>query len=413
MIRKGFSLTLSSALRVLQVHNEYYSGFGGEDTVAGLEADLLRRNGHDVERLIVSTTELKGAGPLRMASAALGAVWSVRGYSVLKKAVAAFSPDVIHVHNPFPLLSPSIFWAAKDAGVPIVQTLHNFRITCANALLFRDGKSCQQCVGRFPWPALQHRCYRGSMAQTAIVACMNVVHRWIGTFTSRVDAYIVLAEFSKEIALRSGLPEEKVFVKPNFVVKQAEISRQRKPQAIFVGRLYREKGVHLLLDAWKMAQSAGRIPADGRLIVMGDGPERSSLEQQYRSDSGIVWCGVQPPDRVMEAVATSRMLAIPSLCYENCPMVVLEAFSAGTPVIAPDHGPFPAMVSHQKNGLLFTPGDIPTLADALAIGMSAEENTWLDWSEAARTKYLADYTEQLGYERLITIYKQAIARRAD
>src|SRR5262249_1786572 len=147
----------------------------------------LRQHGHEVERLIVSTTELKGASLLRLAGAALGAVWSIRGYFTLGRGVAGFSPGIIHVHKTFSLLSPSIFWAAKKAKVPVVQTLHNFRMTCANALLFRDGKPCQQCVGRFPWPALRYRCYRESRAQTAIVACMNVVHRVLGTFTKRVD----------------------------------------------------------------------------------------------------------------------------------------------------------------------------------------------------------------------------------
>ena len=158
---------MTNPLRVLQIHNKYRPGWGGEDTVAALEADLLRQNGHEVERLTAWTGELEGASALDLIGAGFGAVWSSRGYSTTREAISRFSPDILHVHNTFPLLSPSIFWAAASAGVPVVHTLHNYRVTCANALLFRDNKPCQDCVGHIPWPALRYRCYGSSFFRTA------------------------------------------------------------------------------------------------------------------------------------------------------------------------------------------------------------------------------------------------------
>jgi glycosyltransferase involved in cell wall biosynthesis len=237
---------------------------------------------------------------------------------------------------------------------------------------------------------------------------MNAVHRRLGTYTKRVDAHIALAEFSKAILVRSGLPQDRVFVKPNFVPAQWEPGEYRKPQLIFVGRISREKGIHLLLQAWSLARNTGRISSENSLVVIGEGPDRVCLEQQFGAGSGIVWLGTQPNERVMDAIATSRLLSLPSLCYENCPMVLLEAFSVGTPVIAPDHGPLPEMVSHDTNGLLFPWGDVSSLAAALSAGMNASSAVWSAWSRNARSKYLAEYTEKLSYERLLKIYRQAV-----
>src|SRR5229473_6942307 len=197
-------------MRILQVHNKYRPGWGGEETVVALEAELLRSHGHEVEQLFAWTKELDGASAIRLFSAGLGTVWSFRGYSMMKKAIARFSPDIIHVHNSFPLLSPSIFWAADSAAVPTVQTIHNFRFACAGATLLRNEKPCQDCVGRFPWPALRHRCYQDSLPATSAVVAMNVFHKLLGTFVNKVHAYIALNEFSKEIMLRAGLPQSRV-----------------------------------------------------------------------------------------------------------------------------------------------------------------------------------------------------------
>jgi glycosyltransferase involved in cell wall biosynthesis len=389
--------------RILQVYNEYRH-YGGEDTVADLEALLLRRAGHEVERLTVSTKELENAGALRLVSAGFGTVWSFRGYSVMRKALDRFLPDIVHVHNTFPLLSPSIYWAADQAGVPLIQTLHNYRLTCANALLFRNDRPCQDCVGRFPWPALRYRCCGGSFWQTAAVASSNVFHRYLGTFTRKVPAYVALTEFSKNLMVRAGLPQDKIFVKPNFINRSERPARPRLPQVIFLGGDKRLKGLHLLLDAWKRV-----APAGIRLLLIGSGTEKPDIRQSYASDSSVVWCGFQPREKVMEYLAESRLLVFPSLAYEGFPMALLEAFSVRTPVVVPNHGAFPSLVSHLENGLLFEPGDLSSLVATLHTGLTSDEGSWSRWSENAYNKYLDAYTDVHNYEQLISIYQQTIA----
>ena len=394
---------MSDRLSILQVHNSYRPGWGGEDTVVALEADLLRRHGHKIERVSAWTGELEGADWRKLAAAGFGTVWSFRGYSAVKEAIRRHSPDILHVHNTFPLLSPSVFWAAATEGVPVVQTLHNFRLTCANSLLLRRDLPCQKCVGRFPWPALRYRCFRQSFLQTAAVTSQNAVHRWLGTFQKKVHAYIVLTDFSREIMLRSGLPQDRVFVKPNFSPEQDEPTAARLPRVIFAGIISRFKGLHLLLEAWTRLAPAGH-----QLMIFGDGPDRPELEARYRGNPSIVWCGVQPRNKVIQIVGESRWLALPSLAYENFPMAVLEAFSVGTPVIVPDHGAFAATVTNRKDGLLFSPGNAASLAVSLGDALSATEADWREWSLNARQEYLAEYTDRANYSKLMSIYQQAL-----
>lgn len=391
-------------MRVLQVHNKYRPGWGGEDTVAGLEVDLLRRHGHEVERLSAWTGELEGAGPLRLFAAGLGAVWSLRGYLSVKRAIAALSPDLVHVHNDFPLLSPGIFWACGRAGVPVVQTMHNYRFACANAVLLRNDRPCEDCVGRFPWPALRHRCYGSSLSGTAAVAARNVFHRWLGTYKNKVQAHIALTSFSKDLLVRAGLPQKRVFVKPNFQSVPQLPVLPRLPRFVFAGWMMRAKGLHLLLQAWHKIRSASH-----ELLIIGDGPERGALEPSCAKDARVVWCGTQPRQKVIELVAASRYAVVPSLGYENFPMSVLEALSLGTPVIAPDHGAFPHIISNDREGLFFSAGDAASLESALRAVIAAPESVWTQWSVNARNKFLREYTEQVNYAQLLAIYEKAIA----
>ena len=391
-------------MRVLQVHNKYRPGWGGEDTVADLEADLLRRNGHQVERLSAWTGELDGAGPLRLVAAGLGAVWSRRGYAAMQRAIAGFSPDLVHVHNEFPLFSPSIFWACDRAAVPVVQTLHNYRFACADAILFRNDRPCQRCVARFPWPALRHRCYGSSLLRTASVAARNVVHGWLGTYRNKVHAYIALTESSKELLVWAGLPEARVYVKPNFQAVLEKLVAPRLPQLVFAGSMIRAKGLHLLLQAWQKLHPTGH-----RLLLIGDGPDCASLQHETAGDFSIVWCGAQPREKVLEAVAMSRYAVMASLTYESFPMFVLEALSAGTPLIVPNHGAFPVMVSDGKEGLHFSAGNVASLATTLRAALSIPEHVWMKWSDNARSKYLREYTAETNYAQLLAIYEQAMA----
>jgi glycosyltransferase involved in cell wall biosynthesis len=392
---------LPTSLRILQVYNRYRR-YGGEDRVADLEAELLRKHGHEVERVTACTGELEDARAWRLLRAGFGTVWSGKGYSTLREAIRTFSPDIVHVHNTFPLLSPSVYWAAAKAGVPVVQTLHNFRFTCANSLLLRQDKPCQACVGRFPWPALRYRCHSRSLGRTAAVVAMNVIHGWLGTFRTKVQAYIALNEFSKGIFARSGLPEERIFVKSNFTATRPRHPEQRLPQVIFVGGISRHKGLHLLLEAWRDIRPTGY-----RLLVIGEGPERVALQREHAADASVVWCGSLPHEKVLDHLASSKLLALPSLCYENLPVAVLEALSLGTPVVVPDHGAFPSLISHLEDGLLFTAGDASSLAESLRIGLRLTDAEWVQCSEHAHNKYLDKYTDAGNYVQLMSIYEHA------
>jgi glycosyltransferase involved in cell wall biosynthesis len=389
-------------LRILQVHNKYRPGWGGEETVVALEAELLRSNGHEVDQVFAWTKELDVASALRLFAAGFGTVWSFRGYSMMKKAIARFSPDIVHVHNTFPLLSPSVFWAADRAGVPAVQTLHNYRLTCANSLLLREDLGCQECVGHFPWPGLRHRCLGSSFSRTAAVTSMNVIHRWLGTFQTKVHAYIVLTAFSKEIQVRGGLPRERIHIKPNFSPATVMLRSPRLRRFVFAGSIAHFKGVHLLLEAWARLASAGH-----QLMMIGDGPDRAELEQRFAAHENIVWCGNQPREKVLDLISESRWLVLPSLAYENFPMSVLEALAAGTPVIVPNHGAFAAMVSDGVQGLQFSAGDADSLATTLQAALEASEGAWMQWSANARNKHLSEYSARSNYAQLMAIYEEA------
>jgi glycosyltransferase involved in cell wall biosynthesis len=392
---------MGNTLRVLQVYNEYRT-HGGEDTVVHLEAELLRQYGHQVELLRISTKELDEAGPFGMVAAGFGTVWSFRGYSMMKKAIARFSPDIVHVHNTFPLLSPSVYWAADRAGVPVVQTLHNYRVTCANSLLLREDRPCQECVGHFPWAGLRHRCFGSSLPRTAAITSMNVIHRWLGTYQTKVHAFIVLTAFSKEIQVRAGLPRGRIHVKPNFSPAAVVLRSPRLRRFVFAGRIARFKGVHLLLEAWERLATAGH-----QLMIIGDGPDREELQRRFAAHRNIVWCGNQSRANVIDLISASRWLVLPSLAYENFPMSVLEALAAGTPVIVPNHGAFATMVSDGVEGLLFSAGDTDSLATGLQAALESSEGAWMQWSANARSKHLSEYTAISNYAQLMSIYEKA------
>jgi glycosyltransferase involved in cell wall biosynthesis len=390
-------------MRILQVHNKYRPGWGGEETVVKLEAQLLRENGNEVETVSLWTGELEGAKAFNLIAAGFGAVWSFRGHRLVREAIERFRPDLMHVHNIFPLFSPSIYWAANGSDIPVVQTLHNYRLACANALLLRDDRPCEECVGRFPWAALRYRCHSSSFFRTLAVTSMNVIHRWIGTYRNKIQAYIALTEFSKAILIRAGLASDKIFVKPNFTPDPGALVALRSPMVIFAGTINRAKGVHLLLQAWSQLALPGY-----KLVLLGDGPERSTLQSRYASDSSIEWLGSQPRNIVLQYIATSQWLALPSLAYENFAMSVLEAFSVGTPVIVPGHGALGTIVSDRRDGLHFSAGDVASLSDTLRSALSSSPSQWTEWSAAARARYLRNMTATSNYRQLMGIYQGAM-----
>jgi glycosyltransferase involved in cell wall biosynthesis len=393
---------------VLQVHNQYVSGLGGEDTVVRLEAELLRSHGDEVRQLIVSSSELKDAGALRLLETGVSSAWSRSGYESTAKAVKEFQPEVVHVHNTFPLLSPSIYYAARRNGACVVQTLHNFRMVCANGLLLRNQMPCEDCVGRAKWRGLAHRCYHGSVGISASVVAIQTTHRIAGTYRHEVDAYIALTEFQRRIFLRDGFPPDRLHIKPNFTPKANPANQrgERKAQIVFVGSIGSAKGTDLLLEAWARVRPEGY-----RLLLLGDGPSRAELQRRYAKDESVIWMGFQPAPEVARVLAESRYIAVCSRWYETFCLVLLEAFSAGTPAIAPNHAAFPELMEGGRCGFLFEPSNLDSLAAALRSAISTGESGWREQSKAALAR-AGEYGPDANYVRLMEIYAAAISTYA-
>jgi glycosyltransferase involved in cell wall biosynthesis len=341
-------------VRVLQVHTRYREE-GGEDAVVRAEADLLAQAGHDVVLHLARnpSSPVASTGLLAMSS------WNPLAAGELRAVAERVRPDVAHVHNTWYALSPSVLAALADAGVPVVMTLHNYRLLCANAQLFRNGGPCQDCVGSHPWHGVRHRCYRGSVLASTAASAMIALNRRRATWERHVALFLTMTEFSKERFVAAGLPEERIRVKPHSVADPGP--RPAPPSAsreiLYVGRLSKEKGLSVLLDAMTAAQEAGL-----KLLVIGDGPERAALER--RAGSGVRFAGRLEPAQVRDRMRRARALAFPSLWYETFGMSVVEAMAAGLPVIASDLGGTREIVG-DRTGRLPPPGDVAAWRTAL------------------------------------------------
>lgn len=388
-------------MRIVMVNNKYRSAQpSGENLAVAQEIELLTSAGHSVHLYERQSDDIQDLPLLEVAALPLRTVWSTEDRRRLRAMLIDVRPDVVHVHNTFPLISPSVLGGCAEAGVPVVATLHNFRLVCANGLLFRDGNICERCVGRRPWPAVMHACYRQSRAATIPVAVNIMVHETLRTWHRNVSAFVVLSGFAREIFMRAGLPGHLLHVKPNFVNRPDRRREDHGRHFVFLGRLSHEKGVDLLLDAWS--------PELGELIIVGDGPARSDLEaRSAQARATVRFLGQQSRERCRTLLREARALIVPSRWYEGFPLVVAEAYALGIPVIAPDHGPFPEIIVDGKTGLLFAPGDRSQLADRmqeLAIPEVSER-----MGLAAAACYERRYTPERNLAELIEIYERAIA----
>lgn len=387
-------------MRLLQLHNRYQRP-GGEDVVVRAERELLKNHGHIVDLLEVDNAGIVGfAGKMKTA---LGTIYSPEAKRRLAARISSFHPHVVHVHNFFPLLSPSIYWACREAGVPVVQTLHNYRLICPNGLLLRSGLPCEDCVGtKFAWPGVLHACYRGSRLGTASVAMMANAHRWLGTWSNRVDIFIALSEFAKKKLAEGGLPREKINIKPNFVSDSGSLGDGSGGFALFVGRLSQEKGIELLLSARK------RLRTTILLKIVGDGPQSNRVIEATK-DCGIDYLGHLSQDQVRQLMEQASFLIHPSFCYENCPLAIVEAFSVGLPVVAAGQGSMASIVEDGRTGLHFRPGDAEDLAAKIEWAVGHREQM-ASMGREARAEYLAKYTPERNYEMLTQIYSQVTGR---
>jgi glycosyltransferase involved in cell wall biosynthesis len=393
------------SLKIVVVHNAYQQP-GGEDTVVSAEKDLLVRAGNEVYEYVRHNNEIKAGGTY--SNIALGArtVWSSAARGELYRLLRNCRPDIVHFHNTFPLISPAAYYACRDLGVPVVQTLHNYRLFCPAATLFRDGQVCEACLEKNRWQAVRHACYRQSRSATLAVVTMLSLHHRYGTWTNLVDCYIALSEFSRAKFIQAGLPAAKVVVKPNFVHPNPAVGTQPRDYAVFVGRLSEEKGLQTLLHAW------GRVSPKYLLRVIGDGPLRTDLQSEISRSalSNVRLDGHLPREESLKVMQGARVLILPSNCYENFPMTIAEAYACGTPVIASRLGAMEEIVDDGRTGLHFTPGDKDDLAQKVEWAWAHPDDTRRMGSNA-RAKFEAKYTAESNYEMLIAIYESVISNQ--
>jgi glycosyltransferase involved in cell wall biosynthesis len=387
-------------MKVLLCHT-YYTQRGGEDCSFDEERELLRAHGHRVIEYVRRNDELAQLSPLLAAGATL---WNRRAARDVARLIEADRPDVLHATNTFPLISPAVCHAASRRGVAVVQALRNYRLLCANSYLLRDGRPCEDCVGRsLPLAAIRHRCYRGSAAASAVVAGMQVLHRKLGLWQSKVDAFFTLTHFARRKFIEAGLPASRIHVKHNSVSPDPGVGRGDGGYAVFVGRLSPEKGVHTLLEAWRQDPS---LPP---LKVAGDGPLAAEVRAATAADDRISWLGHLSTSDANQLIGAATVLIMPSLWYETFGRTIAEAFAAGTPVIASNLGAMAELVADGKTGYLFEPGSAASLAATIRQLLARPRADQEGMRASARQAFDRSFTPEQNYSRLIDIYELALA----
>jgi glycosyltransferase involved in cell wall biosynthesis len=388
-------------MKVLLIHNHYRSSSpSGEDSVVKNECKLLEENGVETFLYEKFNDDIDDSSFLKRLEMGFDCAWSRRTYDELTKMIKRIHPDIAHIHSVHPQISPSAYAACQEMGVPVVHTLHNYRYICPGGLLLRDGRPCEDCVGRFPVNGLLHRCYRQSITATGALVWMIGYNRWRGTFGNLVNRFIALTDFAASRLAAGGIPADRIEVKPNFLQDVPVRSQSPRTNAVYVGRLSAEKGVKTLLSAWRSVKG---VP----LRIIGDGPLRAELEAMARPRKcDVEFMGTLPKDGVLSTAGGALLQVVPSECYEGCPMALLEAFACGTPVVASRIGSLAEIVVDGETGLHFVPGDPVDLAgkvNALA------ENTELAsrLGRNARETYLRKYSPGMNFKMLMGIYQRA------
>lgn len=384
-------------MKILLCHNHYQQR-GGEDLSFASEAGLLQARGHDVIRHTVHNDVLAQTSRLR---AAAGTLWNRQSYRSVRSLLCREKPDVMHCTNTFPLLSPSIYYAAKEQDVPVVQSLRNYRLLCPSAYLLRDGRVCEDCLTKsFAWPGVWHKCYRGSRAASTTVAAMSTLHRWMGTWRRTVDLFFTPTEFARQKFIQAGFPAEKIGVKPNFIDPDPGRGRGKGEYALFVGRLSGEKGIETMLEAWR------DVPDVLPLKIVGDGPLKPVVDQAAQENPAVHSLGSRSHDEVLTLLGDAACLVMPSIWYETFGRTIVEAYAKGTPVIASRLGCMAELVEDGVTGLLFESGHAQDLAETVRnfVSHTAQRRAM---SDAARTAYLQRYTAEPNYEMLMALYARA------
>ncbi|ANN20884.1 glycosyl transferase [Amycolatopsis orientalis] len=391
-------------MKVLVIHNRYRSEQpSGENNVVDQEVALLAEAGHDVGLFERRSDDISEMSLPRKAVVPLQVPWNRAVRAELARRLADDRPDVVHIHNTFPLLSPSVLAACADAGVPTVATVHNYTLICPPGTLYRDGQVCTDCVGRKPIPAVRHGCYRGSALATVPMAASLMLNR--GRWWSGVSRFFCISRAQREVLITAGMPAERLAVKYNYVDDPGKTRRGAGEHVLFLGRITAEKGVGLLMTAWdQLAAAGGPLPP---LVIAGTGPMQDEVARWAHGRDDVRYVGLQSKEECRDLIARSNAVVAPSEWLETFGLVVVEAMAAGVPTVAAAHGAFRELVEDGVTGLLHEPGNPESLAARLReIVGDAERNQQMGW--AARLVYEQEFTPKVGLERLVGGYQAAI-----
>jgi glycosyltransferase involved in cell wall biosynthesis len=388
-------------MKCMLVHN-YYQHHGGEDEVFRAEQELLASRGHDVAVYTRSNDEISDYRTLRKMGLGFRATWATDTARQFRSILKQTKPDIVHFHNIFPLISPAAYYVCRNLRLPVVQTIHNYRLICPAATCFRDHDVCEECSKQGLWRSVVHGCYRESRSATASVAAMLITHRLLNTWKEKVDRFIALTQFSKEKLIENGLPRHKIAVRPNFLSADPGKRSSEGQGAVFVGRLTDEKGLRTLLEAWKRLRS--RLP----LRIVGDGHIRPDLERIVRGGdlSEIRFEGHLSHEQTIKAIKEARFLVFPSEWFECFPLTLVEAFACGVPVIASRIGAVSEIVEDGRTGLLFEAGNPAHLAGRVEWAF-ANAGEMRRMGDAARLEFESKYVAEINYDMLMQIYHSA------
>ena len=393
-------------MKILVVHNRYRpTAPSGENAVVDQESSALSSRGHDVVLFQRHSEQIATWSPLRRATLPARVLWSEGSRREISESLTEFSPDVVHVHNTFPLVTPSVLYACRDASVPVVMTVHNYKLGCASGDFFRDGRVCHDCLGGSSLPALAHGCYRGSRAATAPVVLGSWLHAT--AWRTMVAAYIFISGAQRDVLAPVGLPADRSFVKHNFVPPpppQPDVVTESL--VAFVGRMDVAKGAPFLMQAWD-AFRARRPRSSLRLVVAGGGDLSAAVARWATGHSSVTMAGHVPRPEVSRILARSRAVVVPSQWEETFGMVAVEAMAAGTAPVASAHGAFPELVTRGSDGALFPATDLDALVDILA-DVDDHPLRWDEYGRQARQTYQNRFSPEAGVNRLLEIYRFAV-----